>query len=196
MEDNAKKERTTEVISGYLGKDAELGESKNEKKMVLSFDIAVNDDKDNVKWTKVQMWDKELAHLKGDLKKGDFVEVKGYHKEYKKTDGSTGLQFVANEVTNHIVKSNEKSEAIVELKGNLGQIPEEKIYKVKGEDKKALIFDLAQKDGENVVWTKCTVWEEKIEKTGIDKLGKNDFVKLEGRFGKEYETKKGEVKRG
>lgn len=197
MEENVKKEYKTETISGYLGKDAELNESKNEKKMVLSFSIANNLDKEKPKWTNVQMWEKEATQLKADLKTGDYVEITGYHKEYPKKDGSKGIEFVAKEVMNHKKKPEDKLKAETPevIKGNLGNDPLEKTVKVNGEDKKVLVFSVAKKEGEKIVWTQCQVWEEKIEKTKANELTKGDFVKLEGRLGKEYETKNGEKRR-
>jgi len=183
-QENEKKEIT---ISGRLGADAKLGESKNEGKQVLTFSVADNSDKDNVKWHNVQMWDKNIP--KQDLQKGDAVELKGYFKSFT-TESGEKQEFVGTKLTAHNVKQ-EASEK-VSIKGNLGQNP---VFNKVG-DKNVAAFSIGFKnEKDETSWQNVQVWNQNIEKNKVDELKKGDFVELKGHYGKEYETKNHEIKK-
>ncbi len=161
-QENEKKEIT---ISGRLGADAKLGESKNEGKQVLTFSVADNSDKDNVKWHNVQMWDKSIP--KQDLQKGDAVELKGYFKTFK-TEKGEKEEFVGTKLTAHNLKQ-ETSEK-VSIKGNLGQDPE---FKKIGE-KDVASFSIGFTDAQNkTTWQNVQVWDKNIEKNKVHELNIN-----------------------
>jgi single-stranded DNA-binding protein len=177
------KEKKEITLSGHLGADAKLGESKNEKKSVLTFSIADNSEKDSTKWHNVQIWDKNIPAAQ--LKKGDIVELTGYFKTFESKNGPAE-EFIANKVTSHNPK-------IVEtFKGNLGQDPV--IKEVNG--KQVAAFSIGKNNGDDTkTWQNVQVWNEGIEKNKITELKKGDFVELKGHFGKEYQNKAGETKR-
>lgn len=182
-EESQKKEKKEITVSGRLGDDAKLGESKNEKKPLLTFSIADNSDKENVKWHNVQMWGDNIPNI--DLKKGDSVELKGYFKTYE-TEKGTREEFVATKLSSFSQKEQ------TSIKGNLGQDPEFK----KVNDKDVAAFSVAMKgDNDKTAWQNVQVWNENIEKNKVAELKKGDFVELKGRYGKEYQTKQGETKR-
>lgn len=184
---NQEKEKKEIILSGRLGADAKLGESKNEKKQVLTFSVADNSDKDNVKWNNVQMWENNIPEQQ--LKKGDSVELKGYFKSFETSSGMKE-EFVATQVISHAAKQDVAFKETI--KGNLGQNPE---FKKVG-DKDVASFSIGFTNAKDeTAWQNVQVWDKNIEKNKINELKKGDFVELKGHYGKEYETKNQEIKR-
>ena len=209
MATTQKKQKYEQVeVAGYVGKEPKLLESKNEKKMYISFDVAKNIDQENVKWNRIIVWeDKEgsASKLVDSIKKADYVQVKGYEKPYTYTDKKTGeikkaIDIIATEVHNHKInpETKIKNDARDSVKGNLGGTPEIKTVKTANGEKEVAVFSLALKKAnkdDKTEWVNVQVWDKNIAKSGVKDLGKNDYVELKGTFGKEYTTKSGEVKR-
>jgi single-stranded DNA-binding protein len=191
------KKFVTEKISGYLGQNPETTITKNNHTRI-AFSIASHPDEKTVSWTKVQIWPEKDEVFNHEMKKGDFVELKGYFKEFE-TESGLKKAFIAMEVMNHKIKTEQKfkwGEREV-ITGNLGQTPE--IKEVKGKDNKTYevaVFSIASHpDNSEVQWTSCQVWNNDIEENRIEELGKGDFVEVKGLRGKEYQTKSGEIRR-
>ncbi len=184
--ENEKKESKELTISGRLGADAKLSESKNEKKPVLTFSVAEKVDGDKVKWHNVQVWDKKIPEQQ--LKKGDEVELKGYLKTFTSDKGSAE-EFVANKVT---YLQSAPIRITDTLKGNLGQDPAMK----KVGEKDVAAFSIGWKnEKDEKMWQNVQVWDKNIEKNKIMDLKKGDFVELKGYYGKEYQNKHNETKK-
>lgn len=91
------KERST--LKGNLGQDPVFIEV-NGKKTVAAFSIAVKKDgNDTPYWQQIQVWNEGIEKNKiAMLKKGDFVELKGYYgKEYQNSKQETQRDFVLEE---------------------------------------------------------------------------------------------------
>ncbi len=200
METKSEKKYTTEKISGYLGKNPETTVTKNGHTKV-SFTVASNVEKDNVNWTNVQIWPGKNEVFDHEMKKGDFVELKGYFKEFE-TESGLKKAFIALEMMNHKIKTEQKFKWGQQeiIRGNLGQTPEIKEVKSKeGKTYDVAVFSIASNespsDHTEPQWTSCQVWNKDIDENRIEELGKGDFIEVRGLRGKEYETKSGELKR-
>lgn len=91
------KERVT--LKGNLGQDPVMTKVGDDK-TVAAFSIAVKKDgSDTPNWQQVQVWNEGIEKNKiTDLKKGDFVELKGYYgKEYQNAKQETKQDFVLEE---------------------------------------------------------------------------------------------------
>ena len=80
--------KKTEILAGFLGADALVKQSNDKKEKLISFSVATNIDADTVKWTQVNLHEDLASTLEKDLKKGDFVELKGLTQAYEKKDGN------------------------------------------------------------------------------------------------------------
>lgn len=91
----------TIVVTGRLGKDAELRETQNNTK-VLQFSLADDvgyGDKKKTQWLKCLLWGKRAESLAEHLTKGSIVEVTGtpsIETWLKKGDGSAQGAIVVN----------------------------------------------------------------------------------------------------
>lgn len=100
----SKKEQTENVkqratLKGNLGQDPVFIKVEGEKR-VAAFSIAIKKDgNDTPHWQQVQVWKEGIEKNKiVDLKKGDFVELKGYYgKEYQNSKQETQKDFVLEE---------------------------------------------------------------------------------------------------
>lgn len=91
------KERHT--LKGNLGQDPVITKVGDDK-TVAAFSIAVKKDgSDQPHWQQVQVWNDGIEKNKiSELKKGDFVELKGYYgKEYQNKNQETKQDFVLEE---------------------------------------------------------------------------------------------------
>lgn len=91
------KERHT--LKGNLGQDPVVSRVGDDKR-VAAFSIAIKKDgSDKPQWQQVQVWNEGIEKNKiSDLKKGDFVELKGYYgKEYQNKDKEMKQDFVLEE---------------------------------------------------------------------------------------------------
>ena len=195
MKKTQKKSNVT-YLSGYLGADAAWVETNKDKKRLLTFNIATNNANEEVKWTKIQFWDDKENPIENDLKKGDYVELKGYFKNEQGKEVALNPEFVLEELINHKIKDQTKLNGgpAHTLKGNLGQDPLLKLVEIDGVEKKVVLFSLAHNENESTKWINCQTWGTKIKSAGVEGLQKGDFVKVQGYFGKEYTTAGGEKK--
>lgn len=109
---NAKTENVKErhTLKGNLGQDPVISKV-GEDKRVAAFSIAVKKDgSDKPEWQQVQVWNEGIEKNKiSDLKKGDFVELKGYYgKEYQNKQNETKQDFVLEE--SKVLKQAQKEE--------------------------------------------------------------------------------------
>ena len=185
----------TEILAGFLGADALVKQSNDKKEKLISFSVATNIDADTVKWTQVNLHEDLASTLEKDLKKGDFVELKGLTQAYEKKDGTPGSEFIAQEVLNHKIKASVKlTEEAVIVKGNLGQDPILKKVVIGDTERTVGLFSIATNASEVVQWQNCQVWGNKVNALNLSDLHKGDFVKVTGHLGKLYTTKSGEHK--
>lgn len=163
-----------ETLRGNLGQDVvvETIQTKEKgEKEVANFSIAIKDG-ENTKWVNCEAWEKNIEKVR-DLKKGEFVELKGILKdEYTTAKNETKRDLL-------VFESTKLSQTI---KGNLGA---DVVIKEVGEPtKKVANFSIAIKEGETTKWINCQAWEKNIEK--VSDLKKGDFVEIKGILGKEY----------
>lgn len=163
-----------EILRGNLGQDVvvETIQTKEKgEKEVANFSIAIKDG-ENTKWVNCEAWEKNIEKVR-DLKKGEFVELKGILKdEYTTAKNETKRDLL-------VFESTKLSQTI---KGNLGA---DVVIKEVGEPtKKVANFSIAIKEGETTKWINCQAWEKNIEK--VSDLKKGDFVEIKGILGKEY----------
>lgn len=163
-----------EILRGNLGQDVvvETIQTKEKgEKEVANFSIAIKDG-ENTKWVNCEAWEKNIEKVR-DLKKGEFVELKGILKdEYTTAKNETKRDLL-------VFESTKLSQTI---KGNLGA---DVVIKEVGEPtKKVANFSIAIKEGETTKWINCQAWEKNIEK--VNDLKKGDFVEIKGILGKEY----------
>lgn len=87
--------RSFETIKGNLGQNPIFQKSKNGYD-VAAFSIGYKNEKNQTTWQNVQVWKNNIEKLKiHELKKGDFVELKGYYgKEYANKEGKVKKDFV------------------------------------------------------------------------------------------------------
>jgi single-stranded DNA-binding protein len=86
-------------IKGNLGQDPIITKTINDK-TVAAFSIAVKTEgSDKPNWQQVQVWNEAIEMNKiSELKKGDFVQLKGYYgNEYQNKMGETKQDFVLEE---------------------------------------------------------------------------------------------------
>ena len=122
----AKKEKTENVkeritLKGNLGQDPVITKVKDDK-TVAAFSIAVKQDggdKEKPHWQQVQVWNDAIEKNKiADLKKGDFVELKGYMgKEYQNSKQETKQDFVLEE--SRVLKQAQEKEISPERSGGM-----------------------------------------------------------------------------
>jgi single-stranded DNA-binding protein len=102
--------KVSDTLKGNLGQDPEF--KKIGEKNVAAFSIGVKTDKDEKLWQNVQVWDKNIEKNKiTELKKGDFVELKGYYgKEYQNKHNENKKDFILQEskLLRHSEKQAEK----------------------------------------------------------------------------------------
>lgn len=163
-----------EILRGNLGQDVvvETIQTKEKgEKEVANFSIAIKDG-ENTKWVNCEAWEKNIEKVR-DLKKGEFVELKGILKdEYTTAKNETKRDLL-------VFESTKLSQTI---KGNLGA---DVVIKEVGEPtKKVANFSIAIKEGETTKWINCQAWEKNIDK--VNDLKKGDFVEIKGILGKEY----------
>lgn len=193
MESNLSKEENKKEIvkiTGNLGQDATV-KTLESGKIVATFAIADNTNKEAVKWHNVQVWGDNIP--KDALLKGQKVELEGYFKKFKTISGEKE-EFVANKVNPLAQKQSENVKERVTLKGHLGQDPE---ILVRG-DKKVGVFSLAiKKEGSDTpTWQQVQLWENtKANPDKIQDMKKGDFVEIKGYYGNEYTNSKGETKK-
>ena len=79
----------TVVLVGRLVKDIELRFTQNGK-AVTDFSLAVNRDKDNADFIRIQLWGKSAEALASYTKKGDMIGIRGAlrHETYEDKDGN------------------------------------------------------------------------------------------------------------
>lgn len=79
-------------LSGRLGKDIEIKVAKDHK--VAQICMAVQQNKDEVDWIYVNVWDKQADYLDRFAKKGTLVAINGKIKmsKYQDKDGKTHTQ--------------------------------------------------------------------------------------------------------
>ena len=122
----AKKEKTENVkeritLKGNLGQDPVITKVKGDK-IVAAFSIAVKQeggDKEKPNWQQVQVWNEAIEKNKiADLKKGDFVELKGYMgKDYQNSKQETKQDFVLEE--SRVLKQAQEKEITPERSGGM-----------------------------------------------------------------------------
>src|ERR1035437_1827702 len=120
----AKKEKTENVkervtLKGNLGQDPVVTKVKGDK-TVAAFSIAVKQEGgDKPKWQQVQVWNETIEKNKiADLKKGDFVEIKGYMgKEYQNKNQETKQDFVLEE--SRVLKQAQEKELTPQKSGGM-----------------------------------------------------------------------------
>src|ERR1035437_686354 len=122
----AKKEKTENVkeritLKGNLGQDPVITKVKDDK-TVAAFSIAVKQDggdKEKPNWQQVQVWNDAIEKNKiADLKKGDFVELKGYlGKEYQNSKQETKQDFVLEEC--RVLKQAQEKEITPQKSGGM-----------------------------------------------------------------------------
>lgn len=79
----------TVILVGRLVKDIELRFTQNNK-AVTDFTLAVNRDKDNTDFIRIQSWGKSAEALANYTKKGDMIGIRGAlrHETYEDKDGN------------------------------------------------------------------------------------------------------------
>ena len=174
MEHNENEKKPLEILRGNLGQDVvvqAVQTKENGLKDVANFSIAIKDG-ENTKWVNCEAWEKNIEKVK-DLKKGEFVELKGILKdEYTTAKNETKRDLL-------VFDSTKLSQTV---KGNLGA---DVVIKEVGEPaKKVANFSIAVKEGETTKWINCQAWEKNVEK--VNELKKGDFVEIKGILGKEY----------
>lgn len=115
----AKKEKAETVkekvtLKGNLGQDPIITKVKDDK-IVAGFSIAVKKDgSEKPQWQQVQVWNEGIEKNKiANLKKGDFVELKGYYgKEYQNKNQETKQDLVLEECK--VLAESKKNEIIPE----------------------------------------------------------------------------------
>ena len=186
---------STALLSGFLGADAVVKTDKSTQQKIVSFAVASNNETDKVTWTNVRLTEKEDDHIEVDLKKGDFVELRGLIAVADKGQEKGNAEFVAQEIINHKIKATQKlTQETIVLKGNLGQDPFIKKVMVSEVERTVGLFSIAINDADKLICQNCQVWGAKIESLKIGELRKGDFVKITGHYGKIYTTKSGEKK--
>ncbi|OFZ01098.1 MAG: hypothetical protein A3K10_00385 [Bacteroidetes bacterium RIFCSPLOWO2_12_FULL_31_6] len=174
MENQEKKQ--TVALRGNIGKDVEIGKipTKNGEKEIANFSIAIKEG-DKTNWINCEAWEKNIDKVR-NLKKGDFVELSGVHKEeYTTKKGDTKKDFSVYEAT-QLNKT---------IKGNIGA---DVTVKTVAPGKDVANFSVAVKEGETSKWVNCQAWGANIDK--VRDLKKGDFVELKGALGKEYGEEK------
>ena len=111
------KERVT--LKGNLGQEPVITKVKDDK-TVAAFSIAVKQEgSDKPNWQQVQVWNEAIEKNKiTDLKKGDFVEMKGYYgKEYQNKNQETKQDFVLEE--SRVLKQAQEKELTPQKSGGM-----------------------------------------------------------------------------
>lgn len=109
-EEKAQTEKKVETIKGNLGQNPEF--KKVGDKNVAAFSIGYKSENDKTTWQNIQAWEESIEKNKVyALKKGDFVELKGYFgKEYQTKNNEIKRDFILEEskVLKEAVKQEEK----------------------------------------------------------------------------------------
>lgn len=102
----------TVILVGRLVKDIELRFTQNNK-AVTDFTLAVNRDKDNTDFIRIQSWGKSAEALANYTKKGDMIGVKGFlrHESYEDKEGNRkNFDYVLAESTTFLNTNKQKKE--------------------------------------------------------------------------------------